>query len=31
VLGDGSILEAAGDFPAGFAPRVVLPEVAIKV
>lgn len=26
-----AILEAAGDYPAGYAPRVVLPEVAMRV
>ncbi len=30
-LPNEAILEAAGDYPAGFAPRVVLPEVALRV
>ena len=30
-LPNEAILEAAGDYPAGFAPRLVLPEVALRV
>jgi hypothetical protein len=31
ALPTDAILEAAGDFPAGFAPRVMLPEFALQV